>query len=166
MFEGGNRLSKTELTNATGQKAAGSSNRWKYMLWAAAILLIAIVIYLATLSLSAGAADSATTLHDRPGMQIEWSIEQYPAVVLQPNPFVLVLRDDFGEPLTDSVINVKLEMLNMLCGDYLFDMQETSPGQYEGDGMPLMAGLWRATAVIEPANGDPFTISRTLKAVY
>lgn len=137
-----------------------------YALWTLAVLLIASSLYALLRSSSASAADPASTSHHQAGIRMDWSIRQYPAVVLQNNGFQLRLLDSSDQPITDALIGVKLEMLDMLCGDYTFELRETSPGVYEGDGVPLMPGLWRATAYIQPETGESYMVQRTLKAVY
>ncbi|MDF2836280.1 MAG: YtkA-like protein [Paenibacillus sp.] len=136
-----------------------------YSLWAVGILILAAAMY-ALLRSSSAAADPALTKHHQAGYRLEWSISQYPAVALRDNGFRLQLLDASDQPLSGAKIGIKLEMLDMLCGDYNFELRETSPGVYEGDGVPLMPGLWRATAAVQPEKGDPFKVDRTLKAVY
>lgn len=137
-----------------------------YAIWSVAVLMIAAALYALLRSSPAAAADPASTVHQQAGIRMDWSISQYPAVALQNNGFRLRLIDANNQPLTGAGIGVKLEMLDMLCGDYTFELRETSPGVYEGDGVPLMAGLWRATATVHPETGEPYKVDRTLKAVY
>ncbi|WP_138751489.1 hypothetical protein [Paenibacillus sinopodophylli] len=94
-----------------------------------------------------------------------WMISEYPAKVLHANLFTVDIKDLQGLPIKDAVIRVKLEMLSMVCGDYDFEMIESSPGNYEGEGVPLMAGTWSATLTLE-TNQQSYTISRLLKAVH
>jgi hypothetical protein len=55
-------------------------------------------------------------------------------------------------------------MIGMVCGDVDFNMKEASPGLYTGEGIPLMAGMWKATLTID--SGDKtYTIERRLQAV-
>jgi hypothetical protein len=94
-----------------------------------------------------------------------WSIAPYPAKVLRGNSFLIELADDSGAALQGASLSVKLEMLDMVCGDYEFKMTEASPGKYEGKGVPLMAGTWRATLTVEKG-AQTYTIVRLLKAVH
>lgn len=127
---------------------------------AAAIALVAVLL----LRPSSISADSAMTEHLFKGGQLQWHIEDYPATVLEENSFRLTLTDASGEPLSGAELAIKLEMIDMVCGDYDFTLTETAPGVYIGEGVPLMAGLWKASLTI---NGDQNgVISRTLKAVY
>jgi hypothetical protein len=137
-----------------------------YGLWAVAIIFLAAALFAVLRSSPAAAADPASTKHQQAGMTLEWSISRYPAVALSDNGFRLQMLDASNQPLSGAKIAVKLEMLDMLCGDYAFELRETSPGVYEGEGVPLMPGLWRATATVQPADGDSFQVDRTLKAVY
>lgn len=138
-----------------------------YIIWASAFILIGAVLIALLRSSPAAAADPAVTIHTEDDMMTEWSILQYPAVVLQNNGFRLHMTNSgTKDPLEGATINVKLAMLDMICGDYDFELRESNPGIYEGDGVPLMPGLWRATAFVKTPNGDSFIIVRTLKAEY
>lgn len=94
-----------------------------------------------------------------------WSIEAYPAKVLHSNNFLIDLTDLSGAPLHGADLTVKLEMLDMVCGDYEFGMTEAAPGKYSGEGIPLMAGTWKAALTIETGN-QTYTITRLLRAIY
>jgi hypothetical protein len=94
-----------------------------------------------------------------------WSINPYPAKVLRDNRFLIDLTDETGAPLQGASLSVKLEMMDMVCGDYAFKMTEASPGKYSGDGVPLMAGTWKATVTVQTAD-QTYTIVRLLKAVH
>lgn len=140
--------------------------QFKWASWLMFAVVGAVVVVLAVLFLrpSSISADSAMTLHRFDGGQLQWHIEDYPAIVLEGNTFRLTLTDASGEPLRGAELAIKLEMIDMECGDYDFTLTETDPGVYTGEGVPLMAGLWKATLAI---NGNEDTvISRTLKAVY
>lgn len=138
-----------------------------YIIWASVFILIGAILIALLRSSPAAAADPAVTIHTEVNLTTEWSILQYPAVVLQQNGFRLRMTNSkTNEPLEGATINVKLAMLDMICGDYDFELRESSPGIYEGDGVPLMPGLWRATAVVKTPYGDSLTIVRTLKAEY
>lgn len=92
-----------------------------------------------------------------------WMIDDYPAKVLHSNNFLIELTDLSGAPLQGAGLSVKLDMLNMICGDYAFSMNETAPGKYSGEGVPLMAGTWKATLTL--VTGDhTYTIVRLLRA--
>lgn len=94
-----------------------------------------------------------------------WMIRPYPAKVLQNNTFTLELTDSDEAPLQGASLAVKLDMIGMVCGDVVFKMKEVSPGIYTGEGIPLMAGMWKAMLTIE--SGDKtYTIERRLQAVH
>jgi hypothetical protein len=85
--------------------------------------------------------------------------------VLHNNHFLIELTDLSGAPLQGAGLTVKLDMLNMICGDYEFNMTETAPGKYSGEGVPLMAGTWKATLTL--VTGDhTYTIVRLLRAIH
>ncbi|RCW50303.1 FixH family protein [Paenibacillus prosopidis] len=93
-----------------------------------------------------------------------WTIRPYPAKVLKNNTFTLELTDSAGTPLQGASLAIKLDMIGMVCGDVVFKMKEASPGHYTGEGIPLMAGMWKATLTIE--NGDKtYALERHLQAV-
>lgn len=94
-----------------------------------------------------------------------WSIDDYPAKVLHSNHFIIELTDLSGAPLQGAGLTVKLDMLNMICGDYEFSMTETAPGKYSGEGVPLMAGTWKATLTLVTGD-DTYTIVRLLRAIH
>ena len=103
--------------------------------------------------------------HDFEIGHIEWSIDGYPAKVLKENTFTLDITGADGKPLTGAGLDVKLDMLAMLCGDVDFRLAEISPGTYTGAGIPLMAGTWKATLTLE-TNGRTYKIERLLQAAY
>lgn len=94
-----------------------------------------------------------------------WTIRPYPAKVLQNNTFTLELTDSAGAPLQGAVLTVKLDMIGMVCGDVSFNIKEISPGLYTGEGIPLMAGMWKAALTIESGN-KTYTLERRLQAVH
>ena len=107
----------------------------------------------------------AVTDHDFDSGHAIWSIDGYPAKVLKDNRFVIELTERSGAPLTGAELAVKLEMLDMVCGDYEFTMTEAAPGIYEGDGVPLMAGMWKATMTLKTGS-HTYKIVRLLKAAH
>lgn len=94
-----------------------------------------------------------------------WSIDGYPAKVLHNNLFKIELTDLSGAPLQGAELSVKLEMMDMVCGDYEFKMTEADPGTYTGEGVPLMAGTWKATLTLKTVD-QTYTIDRLLRAVH
>ncbi|CAM4271308.1 hypothetical protein FHS16_002048 [Paenibacillus endophyticus] len=106
-----------------------------------------------------------TTEHAFDSGTIRWTIEDYPAKVLHDNQFTVEIKDTQGFPVHDANIKVKLDMLSMVCGDYVFEMTEVATGKYGGDGIPLMAGIWKATLTLE-SNEQTYEISRLLKAIH
>lgn len=152
------------IDDTASMLAKAAQSKWASWLMFALVGTAAIVIAALLLRPSAISADSAITEHRYDNGRLQWQIEDYPAIVLQGNTFRLTLTDAGGEPLRGAELAIKLEMIDMECGDYDFRLTETSPGVYTGEGVPLMAGLWKATLTID---GDQASaISRTLKAVY
>ncbi|MDQ6421595.1 hypothetical protein RB620_19395 [Paenibacillus sp. LHD-117] len=150
----------------TASLANRPARKSHYLVWALVLAAIGLALFWTLRTAPASAADPAATEHRQDGIAIQWTIAQYPAAVLKNNPFTLRLQDASGNLVEGAMIDVKMEMLDMVCGDYVFELRETSPGVYEGSGVPLMPGLWRATATMRTASGESFTVDRTLKAVY
>ncbi|RJX40684.1 hypothetical protein D3P09_01310 [Paenibacillus pinisoli] len=137
--------------------------------WVSWTLFLGIGIAIVSLVLlmlrpSSISADAAITIHSYNNGQLEWHIVDYPATVLAGNTFQLKLTDAAGAPVEGAQLDIKLEMIGMVCGDFDFSLGETAPGIYSGEGVPLMPGLWKASLTII-GDGDS-VITRTLKAVY
>src|SRR5690606_36330826 len=84
---------------------------------------------------------------------INFHIAEYPAKALQPSSFSLHAIDD-PLLLQGATVTIELEMLNMLCGIIKFTASESSDGLFEGEGIPLMPGIWKATATIHWEDGS------------
>ncbi|MCR2805521.1 FixH family protein [Paenibacillus soyae] len=153
-------LADEELTSADKNQ----KRRWHSWLMLALAGAAAVAIVMLLVRPQSTSADSAMTEHSFAGGHLVWEIQDYPAAVLAENTFLLTLKDAGGQPIQNASLAVKLEMIDMVCGDYDFVLTEVAPGVYTGEGIPLMAGLWKATLTIDGAE-DP-SISRTLKAVY
>lgn len=106
-----------------------------------------------------------TTEHAFGSGTMSWTIEDYPAKVLHENRFSVEITDAQGLPVQDAKVTVKLDMISMVCGDYVFEMTEEAAGKYAGDGVPLMAGMWKATLTLD-TNEQTYEISRLLKASH
>lgn len=142
-------------------KALPPNRKWMLAFVAAALIAAAALIWL----FAGRDAAPQVTAHDFEIGHLEWSIDGYPAKVLQENTFTLDITGADGKPFTGASLAVKLDMLAMLCGDVDFRLAEISPGKYAGVGIPLMAGTWRATLTLE-AEDRTYTIDRLLKVVY
>lgn len=129
-----------------------------------AIFLLIIGLALAWLCPSEETTPPVTEHEFEHGHAI-WLIASYPAKALQSNSFYLDLTDLTGAPLQGANLAVNLEMTGMVCGDYEFKMTEVAAGKYSGEGIPLMAGIWKATLTLE-ANDETYTIVRRLKAIH
>lgn len=141
-----------------------SRKRWTSWLALALVGLASVAIVILLVRPQSTSADSATTEHSFAGGHLMWEITDYPAAVLAENTFRLTLTNESGQPLQDADLAIKLEMIDMVCGDYEFNLTEIESGVYTGEGIPLMAGLWRATLTID--GNEDVKISRTLKAEY
>lgn len=129
-------------------------------------IIIALLAGIAFIWLRPGdEAPPPVTEHAFEEGNIIWTIDAYPAKALHRNSFIIDLTDLNGSPVKGASLHVKLEMLDMVCGDYEFNMDESAPGKYEGDGVPLMAGTWKATLTLEMSD-HTYTIVRLLRAVH
>lgn len=131
-------------------------------------LLIALLIGIALFWLFSdkdGASVPAMTEHDFKNGHAVWTINPYAAKVLHENTFTFQVTDITGAPLQGAAISVQLDMIGMVCGNYNFDMKESSPGVYKGEGVPLMAGTWKATLTINK-DKETYTVIRRLMAVH
>ncbi|MDQ0116672.1 FixH family protein [Paenibacillus harenae] len=135
--------------------------KWLLALLAAAVIVTAAFTWLQTTE----AAPPAVTAHSFGEGSVTWEIGRYPAKVLELNDFRLTLNTSSGAPLQNAHLSIVLDMIGMNCGNYSFELTETAPGVYEGEGMPLMAGTWKATLSLETAEGS-YTIARRLTAVH
>ncbi|RJE86863.1 hypothetical protein D3P07_16895 [Paenibacillus sp. 1011MAR3C5] len=154
----------TETINSsdnTPHNHSKSRMSWVLFIVTSLAVMAIVVLMLRPQSIS---ADAAITIHSHTNGQLEWTIVDYPATVLANNTFQLILTDAAGNPLEGAQLDIKLEMIGMVCGDFDFSLTETAPGFYSGEGVPLMPGLWKASLIID---GDRDSIiTRTLKAVY
>lgn len=126
-----------------------------------ALLLVAVIGWLR----SGEAPAPPITEHDFDKGHVEWTIEGYPTKALHNNLFSLMLTDRNGVPLRGATLEIKLDMLNMVCGDYVFSLEEISPGLYTGEGVPLMAGMWKATLTLV-SEDQTYTLVRHLQAIH
>ncbi|MGO4375695.1 FixH family protein [Paenibacillus sp. MCAF20] len=135
--------------------------KWSLALLAAAVIITAAFAWLQTTE----AAPPAVTEHSFEEGSLTWEIGRYPAKVLDLNDFRLSLRNSEGAPLRNAELSIVLDMIGMNCGNYSFKLTETAPGVYEGEGMPLMAGTWKATLTLDTADGN-YILARRLSAVH
>ncbi|MFF2888192.1 FixH family protein [Paenibacillus sp. NPDC057967] len=154
----------TKAVNSSDHTSPSSRRSWISwtLFFVTGIAVVAMIVLM--LRPQAISADAAITVHSYNGGQLEWNIVDYPATVLASNTFQLKMSDASGNPLQGAQLDIKLEMISMVCGDFDFSLTETAPGLYSGEGVPLMPGLWKASLTID---GDRDAIvTRTLKAVY
>lgn len=135
--------------------------KWLLALLAAAVIITAAFAWLQTTE----AAPPAVTEHSFGEGSLTWEIGRYPAKVLELNDFRLKLNTSAGAPLQNAKLSIVLDMIGMNCGNYSFKLTETAPGVYEGEGMPLMAGTWKATLSLDTAERS-YSIARRLTAVH
>lgn len=111
------------------------------------------------------AAPPAITVHSFQEGRLEWQIGPYPAKALHANAFEITLQDSSGNPLRSAALAVNLEMVGMEHGDNAIELKEESPGVYRGEGVPVMAGMWKATLSLETKE-QSYSVSRKLSVVY
>lgn len=101
-----------------------------------------------------------------PQGEASWEIDNSPAKALELNTFRITLHNLAGKPITDVSLRMQLDMIGMVCGDYSFVLTESSPGVYEGEGMPLMAGRWQASLTLVHPAFETIELSNVFHAVY
>ncbi|MFD0959586.1 FixH family protein [Paenibacillus chungangensis] len=101
-----------------------------------------------------------------PQGEVNWEIDNFPARALELNTFRISLHNMAGKPITDMSLQMQLNMIGMVCGDYSFVLTESSPGVYEGEGMPLMAGRWQASLTIAHPAFETIELNNVFHAVY
>lgn len=140
-------------------------NSRKRLTTASTTALLAAAAVIAVIRAQAGAAEAipAVVTQTVEGMNAQIKLGTYPAKILQNNAFTVTLTDHAGLPVRDSKLDVVLTMPGMICGDAAFDLKEVAPGVYEGEVIPLMAGMWEATVTAGSTDGST-TFSRKVKA--
>ncbi|UVI32595.1 FixH family protein [Paenibacillus spongiae] len=136
----------------------------KIGLWIAALIaVIAIAAAIRTQAGWAAEAPPATILQTVDGLKAEMTLGTYPVKRLQSNDFTVKLSKPDGMPASSYKLHVRLSMSNMVCGVVSFELKEIAPGVYNGDAVPLMAGIW--DAAVEADNGERTVMfNRKLKA--
>jgi len=86
---------------------------------------------------------------------ISFEIADYPAKALHSSTFSLQAINT-PSLLQGADVTIELEMLGMMCGVVTFSATEVSEGLFEGEGVPLMPGVWKATATITTSD-DQYT---------
>jgi len=63
-----------------------------------------------------------------------------------------------GAPLTGATVIARFDMLDMDMGQEAYKLEETRPGQYRRNAMPLiMVGNWGVTFDVTPRAGPPYS---------
>jgi len=142
--------------------------KWKTRLFALLILVLVFGVgysYIVTQGTNIQAQqlhkESATTSTSLGKLQFE--IDHNDAVALKPSTFTLQLLPEAGSESETGKLNqptysntlpvhtkvsVTLNMLTMDCGTIQFMMTPDEHGIYHGEGIPVMPGLWVATATV------------------
>lgn len=140
-------------------------NSRKRLTTASTTALLAAAAVIAVIRAQAGAAEAipATVTQTAADLNAQIKLGTYPAKILQNNAFTVILTDDEGSPVRGSRLDVVLSMPGMICGDAAFELKEVSPGVYEGEVVPLMAGIWEAAITADLPDGS-VTFSRKMRA--
>lgn len=72
---------------------------------------------------------------------------------------------DLNTKLANVKITVKLDMFAMSCGVIQFTMTANEQGIYYGEGIPVMPGLWLATATISNLD-TPVAAAQTIELPF
>ncbi|MDQ2741640.1 MAG: copper resistance protein CopC [Chloroflexota bacterium] len=81
-----------------------------------------------------------------------------------PNTVTVHLRDDRGRPVKQARVVVLTNMLDMVMGQGLIDLNETSPGLFTGTGDLGMGGHWRLELLVYQPSGLSRLSTRVLVA--
>jgi len=129
-------------------------------------LVIAVLISLSFIwDRFAGAATPLSSIQSFDEVQIHWTMNPSPAKALQNNTFTLTIEQLNGEPLIGAAASIRLDMISMDCADVIFQLIETAPGVYEGEGLPLMAGMWKAYLTLT-TNEEAYSLSEIIKVTH
>jgi|GEM_PF-1917507 len=143
------------------EKAYRPFVKFAFLLALAVIVAVAVLIWQrnteAAEPLSASVAFDIGT--------VVWSNDPSPVKALRNNKFTLLIETAEGAPLQGASASMLLDMIGMDCADVAFELSEVSPGVYEGEGMPLMAGAWKATLSLE-AEGESYKVVHRVKVTY
>lgn len=86
------------------------------------------------------------------------------------NTFTVTVKDSQGKPLDKAIVRVKTLMLDMDMGEQTIPLDaagDGSPGVYSGQGDLTMAGNWKVTVIVLPANqSKPVTAEFTFKVGF
>lgn len=127
----------------------------RYALYASALLASLLLAAVGYAWKSATVIEPVT--HAELGtVQAQIELAANPAAVLQRNELRITLQAADGAPVRDARIEAVLVMPAMLCGTYQVKLEQTEPGIYTGEAVPLMPGTWQAEASFE-LDGGTFT---------
>jgi hypothetical protein len=110
------------------------------------ILIVAVSIYILLIS-KQKPQEKTILLTDFFNIQVKTAT--YPVKVLKENTFIVILHDNMDLPVQNASVSISLFMPHMLCGTYIVKLEQKEPGQYLGQGVPLMVGEWAADAYIQ-----------------
>ncbi len=88
-------------------------------------------------------------------LNISLALSPYPPVGFQPANFVVTLKDEKGQVISDASIILDLTMPAMPMPNNKVSAKYTDTGLYQGGGRFTMRGLWRIVVIIQ--RGDEKT---------
>lgn len=82
-------------------------------------------------------------------LNISLALSPYPPVGFQPANFVVTLKDEKGQVVSDASIILDLTMPAMPMPNNKVSAKYTDTGLYQGGGRFTMRGLWRIVVIIQ-----------------
>ncbi|WP_197256903.1 FixH family protein [Paenibacillus dendritiformis] len=131
----------------------------RYALYASA-LLASLLLTAVGYAWKSAAGFEPVTRAELGTVQAQLELGANPAAVLQRNELRIKLQTADGSPVRDARIAVELAMPAMLCGTYQVKLEQTEPGIYAGEAVPLMPGTWQAEASFELDDGTFTAVHR------
>lgn len=121
--------------------------RIKYGIYLVAAAIMLILAYVGYTWKSAAPSLEPMTIAQTASYQIKIESDTFPAKVLQTNRFQVTMTQN-EQPVENAIISITLWMPRMLCGELEVTTEQIKPGVYEGEGIPLMPGIWNADVAI------------------
>jgi hypothetical protein len=82
-------------------------------------------------------------------LSVSLAISPFPPAGFQQSTFVVTLKDEKGQPVSDATVALDLTMPEMPMPSNKPEAQYTNNGLYQATGRFTMRGLWRIVVIIE-----------------
>lgn len=142
-----NRSKGIRIISGIHADAKKEGCRIKYGVYLVAAAILLILAYVGYTWKGTAPNLEPVTIAQTDSYEIKIESDSYPAKVLQSNRFQVTMTQD-EQPVENAIISITLWMPRMLCGELEVETKQIKPGVYEGEGIPLMPGLWNADVQI------------------